>query len=171
MLRIYFGKSASGKDYLTKQDVAKGWRNFVTCTTRPPRPGEVDGVDYWFLSEKEFLKRVETGDIFEYRKHSTTEGEWFYGSCSQKVSQADYVGVLDINGVLAAIEHFGAENVEAVFVEAPENVRRSRYVSRDSKAKLEELERRFAQDEIDFSPSEVERVRNALGKNFRVVKN
>ena len=40
----------------------------VSCTTRPPRHGEVSGVDYHFLSEKEFEKRIASGDFLEHAK-------------------------------------------------------------------------------------------------------
>ena len=38
----------------------------VTCTTRPPRPGEKDGVDYHFLDPVEFERRVQAGDFIEH---------------------------------------------------------------------------------------------------------
>ncbi len=40
----------------------------VSCTTRPPRHGEVSGKDYHFLSEKEFEKRIKSGDFLEHAK-------------------------------------------------------------------------------------------------------
>ncbi len=40
-------------------------RRAVTCTTRAPRDGEMDGVDYYFLGEEEFLARVEGGEFLE----------------------------------------------------------------------------------------------------------
>lgn len=43
----------------------------ITCTTRPPRPGEQDGVDYYFLTPAEFLKRVQAGNFLE---HATVYG-------------------------------------------------------------------------------------------------
>ena len=43
----------------------------VTCTTRPPRPGEKDGVDYYFLAAGDFLKRVQAGNFLE---HATVYG-------------------------------------------------------------------------------------------------
>ena len=38
----------------------------VSCTTRPPRPGEINGKDYFYLSQKEFEEKVEQGDFLEY---------------------------------------------------------------------------------------------------------
>ena len=43
----------------------------ITCTTRPPRPGEKDGVDYHFFEPAEFQKRVQAGDFIE---HATVFG-------------------------------------------------------------------------------------------------
>ena len=43
----------------------------ITCTTRPPRPGEKDGVDYHFLQAGDFLKRVQAGNFLE---HATVYG-------------------------------------------------------------------------------------------------
>ena len=40
----------------------------ITCTTRPPRPGEKDGVDYHFLDQAEFRQRVKAGDFIEHAK-------------------------------------------------------------------------------------------------------
>src|SRR5438105_12785655 len=40
----------------------------VSCTTRAPRSGEIDGQDYQFLSEKEFRARVEAGDFLEHAR-------------------------------------------------------------------------------------------------------
>ena len=43
----------------------------ITCTTRPPRPGEKDGVDYHFFTAEEFLKRLHAGNFLE---HATVYG-------------------------------------------------------------------------------------------------
>jgi len=43
----------------------------ITCTTRPPRPGERDGADYYFFTATEFLKRVQAGNFLE---HATVYG-------------------------------------------------------------------------------------------------
>jgi guanylate kinase len=42
----------------------------VSATTRPPRPGEKDGVDYHFLSDDEFDKRLERGEFVEHARYS-----------------------------------------------------------------------------------------------------
>jgi guanylate kinase len=42
----------------------------VSATTRPPRPGEKDGVDYHFLTDEEFDERVQRGDFVEHARYS-----------------------------------------------------------------------------------------------------
>lgn len=68
---ILIGESGSGKDTIQKQLVENfGYRKIVTYTTRPPRDGEIDGVDYHFITEKEFREkklRNEFGETAEYR--------------------------------------------------------------------------------------------------------
>ncbi len=53
----------------------------VSCTTRPPRAGEVEDEDYRFISEEEFLARVEGGEFLEYAKVH----EHYYGTLRQPV--------------------------------------------------------------------------------------
>ena len=40
----------------------------ISCTTRKPRPGEIDGVHYYYLSKEEFEKRIANGDLIEYAR-------------------------------------------------------------------------------------------------------
>jgi len=53
----------------------------VTCTTREPRPGEQDGIDYFFLDAESFLKRVQAGNFLE---HATVYGN-SYGTLKGEV--------------------------------------------------------------------------------------
>ena len=48
---ILCGKAASGKDHLRKILEGRGFKYGVSYTTRPPRKGEIDGKDYFFLEE------------------------------------------------------------------------------------------------------------------------
>ncbi len=49
----------------------------VSCTTRPPRGGEIEGEDYYFLSESDFLARVKAGEFLEHAQvHGHYYGTW-----------------------------------------------------------------------------------------------
>jgi len=70
MMFILSSPSGVGKTTLTKK-IAKNNTNFIISishTTRKPRPNEIDGKDYFFVSKKEFNYLVENNDFFEYAK-------------------------------------------------------------------------------------------------------
>ncbi len=94
------GKTTLG-DGLLRQNPSL--RRVITCTTRAPRPGEVDGVDYHFLSREEFDARVEAGEFLEC---ATVYGR-SYGTLSQSVRNLLAGGV----DVLLTIDVQGAESV------------------------------------------------------------
>lgn len=56
----------------------------VSCTTRPPRPGEIDGTDYHFLSQEDFLSRAGRGEMLEYAQ---VHGN-YYGTLKTTVKEA-----------------------------------------------------------------------------------
>jgi guanylate kinase len=74
----------------------------VTCTTRPPRAGEQDGVDYFFLDAATFLKRVQAGNFLE---HATVHGN-SYGTVKSEVlgklrQDKDVILNVDVQGAAA----------------------------------------------------------------------
>jgi guanylate kinase len=78
LLVIISSPSGGGKDTvineLTKR--IQGSTRLVTTTTRQPREGETDGVQYNFISEQEFKKRIENGEFLEHNRYA----EHYYGS-------------------------------------------------------------------------------------------
>lgn len=68
LLVVLSGPSGVGKDALLDELERRGWRfhRVVTCTTRPPRPGERDGVDYHFVSDADFDAMVRDGGLLEH---------------------------------------------------------------------------------------------------------
>lgn len=68
MLFVISAPSGGGKTTLCQQLLARHpeMTRAVTCTTRAPRPGEVEGRDYFFLDELEFAHRIESGGFLEH---------------------------------------------------------------------------------------------------------
>lgn len=75
------GSSASGKDFLLNEILKdnKGVKPVISVTTRPKRDGEVDGVDYKFISIEEFSRLLSAKEMIEFREYNTVEGVWYYG--------------------------------------------------------------------------------------------
>ena len=68
LLIVISGPSGVGKDSVLEVMKARGlpFHFVITATTRAPRPEEVDGVDYFFLSQDEFAKMINEGDLLVY---------------------------------------------------------------------------------------------------------
>lgn len=78
MILVIVGESASGKSTLAKQFVKDNpsFSRIVTYTTRPKREGEIDGIDYHFVSDEVFDSMVKQGSFVE---HASYRG-WKYGT-------------------------------------------------------------------------------------------
>ncbi len=68
LLIVISGPSGVGKDTVLEEMKSRGlpFHFVITATTREPRPDETDGVNYFFLSEDEFAKMIEEGELLEY---------------------------------------------------------------------------------------------------------
>ena len=101
ILCVVSGPSGAGKTTLCRNLAADDANvaHSVSCTTRPPREGEVDGDDYYFLSVEEFERRVAEGEFLEHaRVHDN-----FYGTLVASVRErleqgADVVMDIDVQG-------------------------------------------------------------------------
>jgi guanylate kinase len=115
----------------------------ISATTRKPRPGEVDGSDYHYLSKDEFEKRLARGEFLE---HALYAGN-MYGTPRSEVERARAAG----RALLLEIEVDGARQVREalpeatqVFIAPPsEEALRERLVGRSTDSP-EEIERRLA---------------------------
>src|SRR6201984_2808007 len=83
LLIVISAPSGGGKTTLVNEllAVSPSMTRAVTCTTRLPRPGGRDGVDYYFLDAGSFLKRVQAGNFLE---HATVFGD-SYGTLKSEV--------------------------------------------------------------------------------------
>ena len=71
LLIVISGPSGAGKGTICKALLEKRDDLFisVSATTRSPRAGEVDGVNYHFLTKEDFISRVESNDFLEYAEY------------------------------------------------------------------------------------------------------
>ena len=100
ILLVVSGPSGSGKTTLCRQLAESGEVHYsISCTTRAPRPGEVNGKDYHFLTLQDFQQRLDAGDFLE---HAVVH-ENLYGSLRSEVvsflqAGTDVVMDIDVQG-------------------------------------------------------------------------
>lgn len=122
-LIVFSAPSGSGKTTIVQHLLKQEELNLgfsISATSRKPRPEEVDGKDYYFLSLKEFKKHIKNGDFLEWEE---VYRDNFYGTLKSEVERIwesgkhvvfdiDVVGGLDIKKVYP-------ERTLAVFVQPP----------------------------------------------------
>jgi guanylate kinase len=148
----------------------------VSATTRPPRPGEVDGVDYHFMSEAEFERRLTAGEFVEHASYSGHR----YGTLRAELENRLEAGV----PVVLEIEIQGARQVRdampdavQVFIAPPSlEALRARLVGRGTNSPRDmEARMRTAREEMqaqDEFPHVVvnDRLERAVGELVQIVR-
>lgn len=109
---VILGKSASGKTTLLKMFVKANpeYHKIVTYTTRPMRNGEVDGIDYHFISQTTFDEFVKRGFFVEHAKYR----DWSYGIAKADCESENAITILTPAG-LRALKRLGY-NVTSIYV-------------------------------------------------------
>ena len=102
-LFVISGPSAVGKGTIVKEILNSGEKIHlsVSATTRDPRPGETEGVSYYFMSDEEFRSRIEKGGFLEYAE---VHGH-FYGTpkdpvMSRMAEGYDVILEIDVQGAM-----------------------------------------------------------------------
>ena len=163
MIFYIMGKSASGKDSLYKKLLASdlGLNRVAIYTTRPKRDGEQEGMEYHFV-DKKFLDDNKD-KIIETRVYHTVFGEWYYATLDDgKIkNDANYVVIGTLESYNSIEKYYGKDSIFPIYLEVSNDVRKQRALDRENMQKvpkIDEMERRFKADEIDFSE---ENIRNA----------
>ena len=109
---VLSGPSGSGKGTVLKEVLRKSDRIVysVSATSRSPRAGEVDGINYYFKSRKEFETLIKTDAFIEYTE---TYGN-YYGTLKSEVEKAIENG----KNIILEIDPVGARNVRAHYPDA-----------------------------------------------------
>lgn len=155
-LFIVSGPSGSGKTTLCRRAEADGLTAYsISCTTRSPRPGEKDGVDYYFLSQEEFAAKVAAGEFLE---HACVHGN-SYGTLRSEV-----VRILESGrNVVMDIDVQGAASIRSC---ADPTIRRA-YADVYIHVPSAELEARLRGRQTDSEETILLRLRNAAVEDAR----
>lgn len=159
------GKSACGKDTLYKRilaDKSLSLQTLIPYTTRPPRAGERDGVEYYFLSEQEQQQLEQQGKIIELRAYHTMQGIWKYFTVNDHqidLAHNDYLIIGTLESYLKLKNYFGADSLIPLYIELESEERMRRAITREQMQPTPdygELCRRFLADLEDFSPQHLQ---------------
>ncbi len=159
LLLIVSGPAGSGKTTICDRlltEFGPRLQRVVTATSRPPRPGEIDGVDYLFLSPEAFERRVAAGAFYEHAKVHTNR----YGVLREAVldkldSSVDLLLNIDVQGAAsfrsaARVDPRMGERIASVFI-LPRSIEqlRERLACRGSDD-AEEIARRMQTAEVEL---------------------
>ncbi len=182
MLLILTGKTASGKDTIKARLLEKypNFKKVVTTTSRLPRPGESNGVDYYFLTRQEFEEKVAQEEFAEYVEY----GGNLYGTFKKELEQAlneDILWRIDPSRAGEARDFIKRafpedivleliKRVVVVYINAPDDIILERLQKRG--LAQEEIDKRMADDKWIWEKYQnsydfvVENVENELGSTL-----
>jgi guanylate kinase len=111
-LIVITGPSGVGKGTLVRSLIARHPKLYlsISATTRQPRPGEIDGKDYYFVSKQQFENAIEQGELLEWAEYAGN----YYGTPKTSVEKQINRG----KWVLLEIELIGARIVKKIFPDA-----------------------------------------------------
>lgn len=111
LLIVVSGPAGSGKGTVNAKLLASPEYAFsVSATTRPPRPNEANGKNYWFISREEFEGRIARGEMLEYTEYCGN----YYGTPKKEAEEVLASG----RNLILEIEVEGAMNVKRLYPEA-----------------------------------------------------
>ena len=143
-----FGKSGAGKDTIQKWLTTNyNMNGIISCTTRPPRDYERDGIHYHFLSNEEFAQKVLNMSMLE----ATVFNDWCYGTPIESLKEDKInVGVFNIQGIECLLQD-NRLDILPIFIDCSDKKRLLRNIKREKVPNCLEICRRFITDEKDFS--------------------
>lgn len=179
------GKSSSGKDTMYREllkyfaqleqfkeePIRLPFKSVALYTTRPIREGEIDGLDYYFINEKQAAALAKDGKIIESREYDTIYGVWKYMTVDDGRIDLDANNYLMI-GTLESYEklksYFGKHTMEPLYIEVEDGERLMRAIEREKRQKspaYAEMCRRFLADADDFSEENLKK--SEITKRFQ----
>tara|TARA_B100001564_G_C20651245_1_gene676941 strand:- start:1803 stop:2378 length:576 start_codon:yes stop_codon:yes gene_type:complete len=141
---ILSSPSGAGKTTITKkiQQKYQSFKISVSHTTRKPRPNEIDGVDYYFISQEKFKKFIDQGKFYEYAKIFDN----FYGTLKESVDKMikknDIIFDIDWQGT-KQLSKFKNLNLIKIFLVPPNKEELKKRLVKRNQDSNQEVERRF----------------------------
>ena len=144
---VLVGPSASGKSAIVKCLESKyGIKKFITCTTRPMRVGEVDKVDYYFMTKEEFNVRYNNNEFIETVFYNGN----YYGTLKSEAG-INKVVILEPQGLKNFLE--SVDNIYSVFLHTNPDILKQRMINRGDS--MLDVNKRLENDKILFSKEQL----------------
>ena len=161
------GQAGAGKDSFVDTIIKNNYipwaKPIISCTTRPIRENEQDGVNYHYLTNEEFAEQVLNGDMLE----ATVFNDWCYGTSIKNLDpNALNLGVFNPEGV-EILRSNPSIDLLVVYITARDKVRLLRQLNRENNPDCDEIVRRFGTDKEDFRASRI----NLLYPDFVIENN
>ncbi len=164
---VIMGKSSTGKDTVYRELLENKelkLKKYVSYSTRPMREGEVNGREYHFVTEEEYIEYRKNKEIIEERCYNTIMGDWHYFTADDGSFAGDedilMIGTLESYGSLR--DYFGERRVFPILIDCRDRERLMRAIAREDKRsdpQYKEMCRRFVADSDDFSEEKIKESR------------
>lgn len=165
-LFVISGRSNTGKDTIYKELLKRmpDLNSIVTYTTRLPRVGEREGIEYHFITNSKLEDLRQKGKVIECRTYNTVTGPLSYctiddGQINLNKGNCLVIGTLEQFEQL--YKYFGKENVVDIYIEVCDEVVLTRYMEREKKQpnpNYKEICRRFLDDYEEFNEENLARL-------------
>jgi len=140
---IIVGPGGAGKDMLRDRFVKKGFVPNLSYTTRPPRDYEKDGIDYYFISKKDFQDKIALDEFYEWKVYKRLD--WYYGTTKKSFNNSD-IFIMTPTGVADLKPEDRGKSI-VIYLNIPESVRRERLLERND---ADTVDGRIQVDNKDF---------------------
>ena len=140
---ILVGKAASGKDHMRKILQGRGFKYGVSYTTRPKRKNEIDGEDYYFVSETEFKSGITNDTWYEWVEFNG----WYYGTTKKQFLEDCNIFIMTPKGI-THIDPVDRKNCTIFYLDISDTTRSARLSQRGDNN--DSIERRMSADDRDF---------------------
>ena len=173
---ILFGPSGSGKDTILNEALKRipNLHKPIFYTTRPIREGEVNGVNYNFVSKEEFEAKLLNNEFLE----AAVFNGWGYASSLDNFDEQK-VNIVALDGERAGLlaENLGSKgHCKCFFIKAKDKTRLLRQLKREGNPDVDEIIRRYESDKKDYAyipfsyHSLINEDRNDLKKNIEILR-
>lgn len=150
------GKSASGKNVIIDSLLNKIKENNISiellpsCTTRPMRSGETQGVEYNFTTNDDFYKHYKNNDVLEYATYNTKFGVWHYYTLLSdlKLDMMPQLKIINPLGLSQVTCSIPKENLVVIYIDCDDVIRLNRSINRGDN--MIEVKDRVLRDNEDF---------------------